>query len=144
MDEMWVRFGTQLLARVSGPMKFRLVLQPVMASIFAIRSGLADARAGKSPYFWALLSDPGQRADMIKDGWKSVGKVFILALVLDIVYQIIVLRFVYAGEAIIVAFILAITPYLILRGLTTRLARTKKAPPSHPAKSPERPAKTSV
>jgi hypothetical protein len=60
---------------------------------------------------------------MLKDGWKSVGKVFILAVVLDIVYQIIVRRFVYPGETIIVAFILAIVPYLILRGLVTRIAR---------------------
>jgi hypothetical protein len=131
--DVLMRVGSQLVDRVSGPMKFRLVLQPVMASIFAIRSGLADAKAGKSPYFWALLSDPGQRTDMIKDGWKSVGKVFVLALVLDVVYQIIELRFVYPGEAIIVAFILAIVPYLILRGLTTRLTRTKNAAPTRPA-----------
>ena len=62
---------------------------------------------------------------MIKDGWKSVGKVFIIALVLDAVYQIVVLRFLYPGEALIVAFVLAIVPYLILRGLVTRLARRK-------------------
>jgi hypothetical protein len=123
MDHMWMRVASQLAARVTGPMKFRLVLQPAMAAFFAIRSGLADARAGKPPYFWALLSDPAQRKDMIKDGWKSVGRVFILALVLDVVYQIIVLRFVYVGEAIIVALVLAILPYLILRGLVTRLAR---------------------
>ena len=125
MDNTWVRVGTQLLARVSGPMKFRLVLQPCMATFFAIRSGLADARAGKTPYFWCLLSDPAQRDDMLKDGWKSVGKIFILALLLDVVYQLIVLHFVYPGEALIVAFILAIAPYLILRGLVTRLARKK-------------------
>jgi hypothetical protein len=123
MDEILTRIASDLAARVTGPMKFRLVLQPVMAAIFAIRSGLADARTGKPPYFWALLSDPAQRAAMIKDGWKSVGKVFILAVVLDVVYKIIVSSFVYPGEAIIVAFILAIVPYLILRGLVTRLAR---------------------
>ena len=123
MDNMLTRIGTDLLARVSGPMKFRLVLQPVMASVFAIRAGLADARAGKPPFFWTLLTDPAARDDMLKDGWKSVGKVFILAVVLDVVYQIIVERFVYPGEAIIVACILAILPYLILRGSVTRLAR---------------------
>src|SRR4051812_30588105 len=111
MDHMWVRVGSQLLARVSGPMEFRLVLQPAMATFFAIRSGLADARAGKPPYFWALLWDRGERKGMLKDGWKSISRVFILALVLDVVYQIIVLRFVYPGEAVIVAFILAILPY---------------------------------
>ena len=132
MDNTWILIGSQLAARVSGPLKFRLVLQPLMASFLAIRSGLADARTGRPPYFWGLLSDPGQRADMLKDGWKSVGKVFVLALVLDVVYQIIVLRFVYPGEAIIVAFVLAILPYLILRGLVTRLVRTKKAAPTQP------------
>lgn len=125
MDHMWTRVGQDLIARVSGPMKFRLVLQPVMASIFAIRSGLNDARTGKPPYFWALATDPGHREDMMKDGWKSVGKVFILAIVLDVVYQIIVRHFVYPGETIIVAFVLAIVPYLILRGLITRVARRK-------------------
>jgi hypothetical protein len=135
-NDVWTRIVSNLIARVRGPMKFRVVLQPVMASFFAIRSGLADARAGKSPYFWSLLSDPGQRADMIKDGWRSVGKVFILALVLDVVYQIIVLRFVYPGEAIIVALILAIAPYLILRGLTTRQARTKNAAVTRPPNTP--------
>jgi hypothetical protein len=86
---------------------------------------MADARAGKTPYFWCLLSDPSQRTDMIKDGWKSVGRVFILAVVLDAVYQIIAIHFFYPGEALIVAFILAILPYLIVRGLVTRLARRK-------------------
>jgi hypothetical protein len=135
MDQMWERVGTQLLARVSGPMKFRLVLQPCMAAFFAIRAGLADAKAGKSPYFWGLLKDHGQRVEMLKDGWKSVGRVFILALALDAVYQIIVIHFVYPGEMVIVAIILAIVPYLILRGLVTRIARKTKQPiPSAPEK----------
>jgi hypothetical protein len=136
MDHMWVRLITQLAARVSGPMKFRLVLQPAMAAFFAIRAGLADARAGKPPYFWGLVSDPGQRDAMLKDGWKSVGRVFILALVLDVVYQIIVLHFVYVGEAIIVAFVLAILPYLILRGLVTRLARRNGVRRHHGQQTP--------
>ena len=125
MDDIWMRIMENMGNRVSGPMKFRLVLQPVMASIFAIISGLNDAKAGKPPYFWALFTDPAHRTDMIRDGWKSVGKVFVLALVLDVVYQIIVLRFVYPGEALIVAFVLAIVPYLILRGLVNRLTPKK-------------------
>jgi hypothetical protein len=36
-----------------------------------------------------------------------------------------VLRFVYPGEALIVAFVLSIVPYLLLRGLATRLARER-------------------
>ena len=123
MDDIWMRIVENMTNRVSGPLQFRLLLQPVMAAIFAIRSGLLDARTGKPPYFWALASSPEHRVDMLKDGWKSVGKIFVLALVLDVVYQVIVLRFVYPGEAIIVAFVLAILPYLILRGVVTRIAR---------------------
>jgi hypothetical protein len=123
MDQMWERVGSQLLARVSGPMKFRLVLQPCMAAFFAIRAGLADAKAGRPPWFWELVSNPPQRADMVKEAWKRIGKVFILAVVLDVIYQLIVLHFVYPGEALIVAFVLAIIPYVILRGPAMRVAR---------------------
>ena len=125
MDDIWMRIMENMADRVTGPMKFRLLLQPVMASIFAVVAGLKDAKAGKPPYFWGLFTHPAERADMIKDGWKSVGKVFLLALVLDVIYQIIVERFVYPGEALIVAFVLAIVPYLILRRLVNRLASRK-------------------
>lgn len=136
MDEMWTRVGEQLMARVSGPMHFRLVLQPGMAAVFAVISGLRDARMGKPPYFWSLMTDPSHRKAMLKDGWHGVGRVFILALVLDAIYQGIVLHFFYLGEAIIVAIVLAIVPYLILRGIVTRLAREHLGPPAVPAKVP--------
>jgi hypothetical protein len=127
MDEItiWMRVAQNLIDRISGPMNFRFILQPVMASIFAIVAGLKDAKAGKPPYFWSLLTGRARRVDSIKDGWKSLGKVIIVALVLDLAYQIIVLRFVYPGEAIIVAFVVVIAPYLIVRGLVTRLTAKK-------------------
>src|SRR5579863_3658005 len=131
MDHMWQRVGSQLIARVSGPMKFRLVLQPCMAAFFAIRAGLADAKAGKPPWFWELVSNPPERADMVKEAWKRIGKVFILAVVLDVVYQLIVLHFVYPGEALIVAFVLAIVPYVLLRGPAMRVARMINARRQH-------------
>ena len=132
-----MRIAEDLLGRVSGPLKFRLVLQPLMAAAYAIYAGLKDAKAGKPPYFWALFSDGAHRGEMMKDGWKSVGKVFVLALVLDIAYQMYVLHFVYPGEAIIVALILAIVPYLILRGLVTRLARRQQPDRNRAAAPPE-------
>jgi hypothetical protein len=125
MDDTLTRIAGHLVDRVTGPMRFRLLLQPIMASFFAIRSGLADAQAGKPPYFWSLLWDSSHRREMLEDGWKGVGKVFVLAIVLDIAYQVIVARFVYLGETLLVGFILAIVPYVILRGLTTRFAAGK-------------------
>lgn len=123
MEEIWMRFIGNLGDRMTGPMKLRLVLQPLMAVTFAVISGLEDARAGRVPYFWSLFTDRAHRRDLLKDGWKSVGKIFILAIVLDVVYQFMVARFVYPGEAIFVAILLAIVPYLLVRGLVTRVAR---------------------
>lgn len=120
VHEVLVRIATNLGDRIGGPFTFRLFLQPAMATILAVIAGLKDARFGRAPYFWALMSDPAHRVEMLKDGWKSVGKVFILAFTLDVVYQIIELRFVYPGEALIVALALAIVPYLLFRGLVTR------------------------
>lgn len=50
-----------------------------------------------------------------------MGKVFILALILDAVCQVIVLRWFYPGEALVVVFFLAIVPYVLFRGLVDRL-----------------------
>jgi hypothetical protein len=124
MEDLWVRITGNMVDRVSGPLHLRLVLQPVIASVLAILAGLKDAKGGKPPYFWALATDAAHRDDMFRDGWKSIGKVFVLALVLDVAYQVVTSRFVYIGEAIVVALLLAILPYLILRGLANRIMRT--------------------
>jgi hypothetical protein len=123
MDHLFARVVEQLIARVTGPMKFRLFLQPAMTIFFAVRGGLKDAREGRPPYFWGFFTDRGERESMLKNGWKSVGKVFILAIVLDAVYQYIALRWFYPGEAVLVAIILAIIPYLLVRGPVNRIAR---------------------
>jgi hypothetical protein len=122
MDDLWTLIANNLHDRVSGPMKFRIVLQPIMASLLAIRSGWKDAKSGARPYFWSLLFTPGHRVEMIKDGWKSVSRLFFLAVGLDLIYQIIVQSSVRLRAAIFVAILLAIVPYLLLRGIVTRIA----------------------
>jgi hypothetical protein len=126
MHDTFTRIAENMIARTEGPLHFRILLQPVMASVFAVIAGLKDARMGKPPYFWSLLSDRGHRAEMIRDGWKSVGNVFLLGLALDVAYQFIVQRFVYPGEALLTAILLAILPYLIVRGVVSRLAPRPK------------------
>jgi hypothetical protein len=123
MNEFWMRVMDNMSERVTGPMHLRLILQPVMASIFAVIAGFKDAKLGKPPYFWSLAHDAGHRAYMLEDGWKSVGKVYVLAILLDVVFQVKVLGTVYPGGALFVAFVLAIVPYLILRGTVTRMMR---------------------
>jgi hypothetical protein len=138
MDDLWLLIADNLHDRVSGPMKFRIVLQPIMATLLAIRSGWKDAKTGARPYFWSLLSTPGHRVEMIKDGWKSVGRLFFLAVALDLIYQVIVQSSVRLRAAIFVAILLAIVPYLLLRGIVTRIAsRMITRPAIIPGSAPE-------
>ncbi len=109
--------------RFAGPLKFRLVLQPLMATFLAVRHGLKDAKTGQAPYFWSMFTSANHRRALLADGWKDVGKLFTLAVVLDAVYQFLVMRWIYPLDAIGVAGVLAFVPYLILRGLVTRLAK---------------------
>jgi hypothetical protein len=125
VDDFLTRFMENIVGRVHGPMNLRLLLQPLMAIIFAFRDGRRDAREGKPAYGWALFTSADHRSDMLRDGWKSVGKIFIVALVLDAVYQFITVKWFYPGEAVVVALILAIAPYLLLRGPINRVFRVK-------------------
>jgi hypothetical protein len=123
MEDIIARFFANLTERPSGPMAFRFLLQPTMASLFAIKAGLQDARTGQPAYFWAMLGDRHRRRDLLRQWWKDMAKVFTLALVLDLVYQVVQLKWIYPLEAIVVAFTLAFLPYLLLRGPVNRLAR---------------------
>jgi len=116
-------FWEDLVGRVGGPITFRLILQPSIAVILAIRDGLKDAKAGRPLYFWSLFTRSTERRQLLKDGWKSVGLVFVFAIVIDGVYQFIVCRWFYPGEALTVAIVLAIVPYLQIRGLANSIAR---------------------
>ncbi|WP_051481724.1 hypothetical protein [Paraburkholderia nodosa] len=122
MHDFWTRTLVDMTLRVDGPFRFRLVVQPLMATVLAVLSGLRDAKLGKPPYFWALMADPAHRVALARDGWRSVWRVFVLAMILDVVFQIIVIHKVYPGGVVFVAFVLAILPYLVLRGLVNRIA----------------------
>jgi len=126
MDEILKRVWENLIGRFSGPMNFRLIIQPTVAIIIAIRAGLKDAREGRPPFFWAALSNPAYRPALMQQGRKDVGRIFIIAVVLDSIYQLIVHRGVYVLELLITAIALAIVPYVLVRGPISRLARRKR------------------
>ena len=112
----------QLFGRFDGPLNLRLILQPCVAAIFGYLDGTKDAKDGAPPYFWSVTNVPPQeRQALIKHGWARIGKVFILAFVLDCAFQFAVHKSIAILPAIIVAAILAILPYLFLRGLINRV-----------------------
>jgi len=127
MRDMILRALTNLAARVGGPMTFRIILQPLMASLFAFRDGLKDARENRPPYLWTLITDPSQRVNLVRQGWAAVGRVFILAIVMDVIYQLIVEGWIYPGETLTVSILLAVVPYLLLRGPVNRIMRSRQS-----------------
>ena len=129
-----------VISRTTGPLKFRFLLQPLMSIFLAIRSGLKDSREGKPAFLWEFCEDPALRRELISECWKSVGKIFILAVVLDCIYQVIVLRWIYVFDALVVALFLAIIPYVIIRGPINRIASAgKPAPGLNTSKSEPQP-----
>jgi hypothetical protein len=112
-----------IVDRFGGPMTFRLILQPTMAALLALRGGLRDAREGRPPYFWAVLTESANRAALLRDGWKAIARVFVLAVVMDLIYQVFVLRWIHPLELVVVAILLAVVPYLLIRGPVNRIAR---------------------
>jgi len=124
MEDILTRFVTDLIGRLSGPLTLRLFLQPAVAIFLAARDGLKDAREGRPPHFWRMVTGPPEaRRRRARETWRAVLKVFIMAALLDCVYQFLVFRWIYPVEAMFTAVILAILPYLILRGVINRIAR---------------------
>ena len=123
MDDILSRVWTDLVARLTGPFAFRFILQPTMGLLFAFRDGIQDAKAGRPPYLWAMLVTPGARVTLIEEGWRKVTRVVVLGVVMEVLYQFIVLRFLYIGELVVMVIALCVLPYLLLRGPINRIAR---------------------
>jgi hypothetical protein len=123
MENMFARIMANLIGRIGGPMAFRLILQPTVAILFAIRGGLKDAREGRAPHGWVILTDSTKRKELLRESWADIAKVFLAAVIIDFIYQALELRWFHPEEALIVATCLALLPYLLLRGPVNRIAR---------------------
>lgn len=123
MLEIWMRIWDDITSGRHAPLAFRFILQPAVAAFFAYRAGRQDARDGRPLYLWALVGDREHRKTLLREGWRDIGKVFIVAIVMDGVYQFIQVRWFYPGEAVMVAVILAVLPYLVFRSLVNRILR---------------------
>ena len=135
MDDIFARAWHEIVARPSGPMAVRFYLQPLMALVLAGRDGIRDAHRGRPPYFWALFTGHAPRRELVRDGWRAVGKIFVLAFALDTIYQLIVLKGLRPIEGLVVAAVLALVPYVLMRGPANRLARRLGSHPDSSARA---------
>jgi hypothetical protein len=96
---------------------------PIVVTVLAIRAGVRDAQEERPVLMGEILTSPARRRRLLRSGFKDIGRIFIVALVLDTAYQLIALRAFYIVQALIVAVACAIVPYLLVRGPATCLAR---------------------
>ncbi|KHJ55208.1 hypothetical protein LA66_00530 [Aureimonas altamirensis] len=131
LGAVWYGFSTDVLVRVwtniadrpGGPMTFRFILQPCVAGGMAIIDGIKDARLGRSPYLWTIVTNQQERAGRLREGLIATARIILLGLGMDTIYQATVLRTFYPGEMAIIVLLLAFVPYLLLRGPFARIAR---------------------
>ena len=131
IQETLTRFWDQLIAQPSGPLAFRFILQPAMAAVLAALDGLKDARTRPAtllanhlvrPLPAGLL--PSRRAEKTQQSHRLCARDG-----RDL--PVMVLRRFYLGEALVTVFVLAVLPYVLIRGPVHRIAR-RASLGSHP------------
>jgi len=112
--------------RLAGPGRFRFILQPLIATGLGIRAGLADSRAGQPPYLWSVLFNRRLRPELLKSGFSTVVNLLLMGILLDSVFQWLILGISYPGAALVVGPVLIVAPYTVARALSNRGARPLK------------------
>jgi hypothetical protein len=110
--------------RLAGPGRFRFLFQPLLATILGIRGGRADARAGRPPYLWGIFFQRGVRRELLASGFWSIVSLLLMGVLLDSLFQWVILGVSYPGAALVVGPVLIAAPYSLSRALANRVARS--------------------
>lgn len=117
------RFWDDLLARSGGSTNYRFALQPVIAAIAALHDGISDARLGNDSFFWSRRFDQTHQSDRLYEGLMSIAAVLLLGICTDVIYQLKEQDTFYPAEAAVIAIVLAVVPYCILRRMVEIIVR---------------------
>lgn len=123
LSDIGQRIWLDLMARPDGPFGFRFIVQPIVASLLAIRDGVRDGQTSRQTFLLALVTGSSDRAALMRDAFGTVGRLMVVAIVLDCSYQLIALHALYPGEVLIVALVFGFLPYAIARGVVSRIVR---------------------
>jgi hypothetical protein len=77
----------------------------------------------------ALSRQPEERLPRLREALNATARIILLALVMDVIYQVLVLKTFYPDEAAVIALLLAFLPYAIIREVVLRVTRTRASPP---------------
>jgi hypothetical protein len=115
------RFLEDLPKRLTGPGRFRFILQPAVAIFLGIRAGISDARAGRAPYILGVLLDSQRRRALLKEAFEQLAVLIAVSILLDALSQFLILHEVFPGPALIVGPVLIALPYSLTRAVTNRI-----------------------
>jgi hypothetical protein len=119
------RFVPDMLARLHGPGRLRFVFQPTVAIILGTRDGVKDARAGKPPFLWALFFHVSDRPGLLRGAVASVRDLVAVAILLDVISQILILHTVHPAAAVILGPALIGVPYAFARAIANRITQRR-------------------
>jgi hypothetical protein len=72
-----------------------------------------------------VLRNPQEPVGRLREGLNATARIILLGLAMNVIYQALVLKTFYPNEVLVVALLLAFVPYLIIRGLVLRVARSR-------------------
>jgi hypothetical protein len=121
------RFFQDILARLSGPGRLRFIVQPTVAIVLGIRSGVKDTREGAAPFLWALAFHGKHRRELLRSALASIRDLVAIAILLDLISQFLIFHEVRPGAALLVGPVLITLPYVLARALSNRIVR-RRAP----------------
>ncbi len=117
------RFLEDLPKRLTGPGRFRFILQPAMAIFLGIRAGISDAKARRAPYLLSIFVDGQGRRSLLKEAFEQLAVLIAVSILLDAISQFLILHEVFPGPALIIGPVLIGFPYSFTRAMTNRIVR---------------------
>ena len=130
------QFLEELPQRFTGPGRLRFLLQPLIAILLGCRGGLADAKAGRSPYLWGLIIHGENRKELLRSGFAAIRNLVAMGIVLDAGAQLLIYGQVHPGAALLIGPVLICIPYAVTRALTNRVTRLARRDRGNDAPEP--------
>ncbi len=115
-------FLEDLPKRLAGPGRMRFFFQPAMAIFLGVRSGRQDVRLGR-PQFLAGLLHPSHRSEFLRSSFESISILLLMGILLDSVFQWILLGISYPVPALVVGPVLITIPYAAARAVASSMGR---------------------
>ena len=116
----------QVADRMSGPMSFRFIVQPLIAIfLFGLKDGWLDAKAGASPFIMDLLTNSEGRKRSLKTAFRRLLVPIIIGAILDGIAQYLIYGHIRPGVAVLVGALIMGVPYALARGITNRIVSVR-------------------